>query len=147
MEDYGFLRKSPGKKKLRESEKAKPLRFLSSDGYELYVGRNNYQNEKLSFQLADGGDLWFHGQPSPGSHVIARTGGKPLEELPDRLFLEAASLAAFYSSRRKEQKVEVDYTFRKELKRVPGAAPGFVIYHSNYSLSVMPERRLEELSS
>lgn len=147
MEDYGFLRKSPGKKKLRESEKAKPLRFLSSDGYELYVGRNNYQNEKLSFQLADGGDLWFHVKNSPGSHVIARTGGKPLEELPDRLFLEAASLAAFYSSRRKEQKVEVDYTFRKELKRVPGAAPGFVIYHSNYSLSVMPERKLEELSS
>ncbi|MCI9486202.1 MAG: fibronectin/fibrinogen-binding protein [Lachnospiraceae bacterium] len=140
------------KKRGPKDKKAKitsvPLHFLSSDGYHLYVGKNNLQNEELTFHLASGSDLWFHAKGIPGSHVIAKTGGKPKEELPDRLFEEAAGLAAFYSKGKDGDKVEIDYVERKQVKKVNGAKPGFVIYHTNYSMVVSPSlgglTRLEE---
>ena len=112
------------------------------------MGKNNLQNEELTFHLASGSDLWFHAKGIPGSHVIAKTGGKPKEELPDRLFEEAAGLAAFYSKGKDGDKVEIDYVERKQVKKVNGAKPGFVIYHTNYSMVVSPSlkglARLEE---
>ena len=146
MGDFGFIKKVSGKKKKqRKEDQSKPRLFRSSDGYLLYVGKNNQQNEILSFQIAEGKDFWFHGKNIPGSHVIAKTEGKDLEELPDRLFEEAAELAAYFSSEGSSQKVEVDYTQKKNLKKVPGAAPGFVIYHQNYSILVSPKLELEEI--
>ena len=78
----------------------------------------------------------------PGSHVIVKTEGK---ELPDRVFEEAGALAAYYSKGRGNEKVEVDYIQRKNLKKVPGAAPGFVVYHTNYSLMAVPGITVQEV--
>jgi predicted ribosome quality control (RQC) complex YloA/Tae2 family protein len=101
----------------------------------MYVGKNNFQNEEVTFRIADGGDWWFHAKGVPGSHVIVKTEGK---ELPDRTFEEAGALAAYYSSARDAEKVEIDYVKRKEVKKAPGGKPGFVIYHTNYSLISSP---------
>ena len=99
-------------------------------------GKNNYQNEELTFKVATGGDWWFHAKNAPGSHVIVKTEGK---ELDDRSFEEAAALAAFYSKVKEQDKVEVDYTLRKNVKKPAGGAPGFVVYYTNYSMIAVPK--------
>ena len=108
-----------------------PLKFISKDGFEIYVGKNNYQNEEITFKLASSDDWWFHAKNIPGSHVILKTDGK---EIPDSTFEEAAALAAHFSKGKDQKKIEVDYTRKKELKKPPGGAAGFVIYHTNYSM-------------
>ena len=115
---------------------SRPFHYLSSDGFHIYVGKNNYQNEELTFKIAAGNDWWFHAKGIPGSHVIVKSEGK---ELPDRTFEEAAGLAAYYSKGRENEKVEIDYVQKKQVKKVAGAAPGFVIYHTNYSMSIEPD--------
>lgn len=141
--EYGYIKyKSEGKRK-GKMPKSKPFHYISSDGYHMYVGKNNYQNEELTFKVANGGDLWFHAKKAPGSHVIVKTEGK--SELPDRTYEEAARLAAYYSSERTGSKVDIDYTRRSNLKKTPGGAPGFVIYHTNYSMTIEPDiRGIEE---
>lgn len=137
MEQAGFVRKKTeprGKK--RAVPESRPLHFVSTDGYDIYVGKNNLQNDSLTFHFAQPLDIWFHANDMPGSHVILRTNGTPFEEIPDRAFEEAASLAAYYSSGRQAGRVEVDYLERKGVKKPSGARPGFVIYHSNYSILV-----------
>ena len=140
MQLAGYVRKrGPQGKggKQKKEPKSRPLHFLSSDGFHMYVGKNNIQNEELTFSLANGGDWWFHAKGIPGSHVIVKTEGK---ELPDRVFEEAGALAAAYSSERNADKVEIDYIERKHVKKTPGGKPGFVIYHTNYSLMASPAR-------
>ena len=141
LENSGFLRKKTGKKGSRKTESSKPLHFISSDGYDIYVGKNNIQNEELTFNMATGRDLWFHAKQMPGSHVIVRLkdGDKGIDDVPDRVFEEAAGLAAFYSSGSDAPKVEIDYVERKQLKKPPGAKPGYVIYHTNYSMMAEPK--------
>ncbi len=133
--EYGYIkRKSSDKKqpsKSSKNAKSKPLHYISSDGYHIYVGKNNYQNEELTFKVADKNDWWFHAKNQPGSHVIVKSGG---DELPDRTFEEAAKLAAYYSSAKDAKKVEVDYTQVKNIKKPKGSKPGFVIYYTNYSM-------------
>ncbi len=143
MGDFGFIHKAQGKDKAKLQRKSKPYHFISEDGYEIFVGKNNYQNEDVTFKIGDGGDMWFHAKNVAGSHVIVKTGGQSMEEIPDRLFIEAAGLAAYYSSHRDDKKVDVDYTIRKNLKKVPNAAPGFVIYHQNWSVTVEPKNMTE----
>ncbi len=126
--------KSAGSKGASKTPKADPLVYRSSDGYLMYVGKNNYQNEYVTFTLASSDDLWFHAKGIAGSHVIVKTEGRALAELPDRLFEEAGSLAAFYSKGKTDPKVEVDYITRRHIKKPNAGAPGFVIYHTNYSL-------------
>ncbi|MCC8126628.1 MAG: NFACT family protein [Clostridiales bacterium] len=139
--EYGFIRKRPaGSKKPKIT--SRPYHYLSSDGFHIYVGKNNYQNEEVTFKIADGGDWWFHAKGIPGSHVIVKTEGK---ELPDRVFEEAASLAAYYSKGRASEKVEIDYIQRKHVKKAAGGAPGFVIYHTNYSMVAVPRLELREV--
>jgi predicted RNA-binding protein homologous to eukaryotic snRNP len=116
-----------------------PLHFRSSDGFDIYVGKNNYQNEELTFKVASGSDWWFHAKGMPGSHVIVKANG---QELPDRCFEEAASLAAYYSKGRDQDKVEIDYLQRRNVKKVNGAPPGFVIYHSNWSMMAKPRAEI-----
>lgn len=125
----GYVRRKFTKKK--ETFKSLPLHYRSSDGYDIYVGKNNFQNEELTFSFASGNDWWFHAKKVPGSHVIVKSNG---EELPDRVFEEAGKLAAFYSKNNGSPKVEVDYVEKKHVKKVKGQKPGFVIYHTNYSL-------------
>lgn len=141
--EFGFIKKRPyGSKKPKIT--SRPYHYLSSDGFHIYVGKNNYQNEEVTFKLANGGDWWFHAKGIPGSHVIVRTEGK---ELPDRTFEEAGALAAYYSKGRDNEKVEIDYIQRKHVKKAAGGAPGFVIYHTNYSLMAEPKLLLKEVLS
>lgn len=135
LSDYGYI-KSHGKKKGKKQAKSKPLHFVSSDGFHMYVGKNNYQNDELSFKFANGGDWWFHAKNMAGSHVIVRK--EQAETLPDATFEEAGRLAAYYSKGRQAPKVEIDYVQRKELRKPPKAKPGFVIYHTNYSMMCVP---------
>ena len=129
--EYGYIKRHYTGKKVKIT--SKPFHYVSSDGYHMYVGKNNFQNEELTFKVAVGNDWWFHAKGCPGSHVIVKTNG---EELPDRTFEEAARLAAYYSKNRGAEKAEIDYIERKFVKKVAGARPGFVIYHTNYSMLV-----------
>lgn len=131
--EYGYIKgKSVSKKSgAGKKSKSRPFHYKSSDGYDIYVGKNNYQNEELTFKLAEGSDWWFHAKNLPGSHVIVKSGNKVL---PDRTFVEAAALAAYYSAAKDTTKVEIDYTQRKNIKKPSGRAPGFVIYSTNYSI-------------
>ena len=127
----GYIRRKGTQKKVKIT--SRPFHYLSSDGFHIYVGTNNLQNEELTFRFASGNDWWFHAKGIPGSHVIVKTEGK---ELPDRTFEEAAALAAYYSSARDSDKVEIDYVERKHVKKPGGAKPGFVVYYTNYSMSI-----------
>lgn len=131
LTEYGYIRRHYTGKRVKIT--SRPFHYVSSDGYDIYVGKNNFQNEDLTFKTAVGNDWWFHAKGCPGSHVIVKTNG---EELPDRTFEEAARLAAYYSKNREAEKAEVDYVERKFVKKVSGARPGFVIYHTNYSMLV-----------
>ena len=131
----GWAKKRSSRDKGFRREKSKPMLFRSTDGFQIAVGKNNIQNDELTFRFANGGDWWFHAKGQPGSHVILRTEGR---EVPDRAFEEAASLAAYYSKGRKAPKVEIDYTLRKNVKKTPAGDPGFVIYHTNYSMMAVP---------
>ncbi len=129
----GYIRFRKGSK--QQKLRSKPYHYLSSDGFHMYVGKNNLQNEELSIKFASNSDWWFHTKDVPGSHVIVKCEGK---ELPDRGFEEAAALAAYYSKARNSTKVTVDYTQKRHLKKPHGSAPGYVIYHTNYSLFIDP---------
>ena len=129
--ESGYIRRKFTKKKVKIT--SKPFHYLSSDGYHIYVGKNNLQNEELTFHFASGNDWWFHAQGIPGSHVIVKTNG---EELPDRTFEEAGKLAAYYSKNRGSEKIEIDYIEKKHVKKPKGGKPGFVVYYTNYSLMI-----------
>lgn len=127
----GYVRRKYTKKK--EKITSRPMHYISSDGYHMYVGKNNLQNDELTFSFANGNDWWFHAKGAPGSHVIVKTGG---DELPDRTFEEAGRLAAYYSKNRGSDKVEIDYVEKKHVKKPNGSKPGFVVYYTNYSLVI-----------
>lgn len=132
LTEYGYIKRHyAGKKGQKMQAKSKPFHYISSDGFDIYVGKNNFQNDELTFKFANGSDWWFHAKKMPGSHVLVRTNGK---ELPDRTFEEAASLAAYYSKGRDQDKVEIDYVLKKEVKKPASAKPGFVVYYTNYSM-------------
>lgn len=129
--ESGYIRRKGGTKKARVT--SKPFHYISSDGFHIYVGKNNYQNDELTFKFANGNDWWFHAKKIAGSHVIVKTEG---QELPDRTFEEAARLAAYYSKGREQDKVEIDYVQKKHVKKPAGAKPGFVVYYTNYSMAI-----------
>ena len=140
--EYGYIRRkgTTGKKQKITSH---PFHYRSSEGFDIYVGKNNFQNEELSFKFASGNDWWFHAKGQPGSHVIVKTNGK---ELPDSVYEEAAALAAYYSKGRQAPKVEIDYTLKKNLRKPNGSKPGFVVYYTNYSMMAEPNiRNLQEI--
>lgn len=132
--EFGYIKRKKNDKKV--NGKSKPFHYVSSDGYDIYVGKNNYQNDELTFKFATGNDWWFHAKGMPGSHVIVKANN---EELPDRTFEEAGMLAAYYSGGRSSEKVEIDYLQKKNIKKPAGAAPGFVVYYTNFSLTIAPD--------
>ena len=135
--EYGYVKRHYGNKKGAKMQvKSKPFHYVSSDGYDIYVGKNNYQNDELTFKFATGNDWWFHAKKMPGSHVVVKTKDGTL---PDRTFEEAGNLAAFYSKGRTAPKVEIDYLQKKNVKKPAGAKPGFVVYYTNYSLMASPD--------
>ena len=138
LSECGYVKKHAEAKSSRGKvkTKSKPFHYISSDGFHMYVGRNNYQNDELTFHFANGGDWWFHAKGTAGSHVIVKTEGK---ELPDRTFEEAAALAAWYSKAKDQAKAEIDYIERKHIKKPNGSKPGFVVYYTNYSMTIVPD--------
>lgn len=134
--NYGFIKKSSGNKQ-RKTAKNKPLHFIDENGFHIYVGKNNFQNDELTFKFATGNDWWFHTKKIHGSHVIVKADNK---ELPDSTFEYAASLAAFYSMGRDSEKVEIDYLQKKNVKKPAKAVAGFVVYYTNYSMMAKPDK-------
>ena len=128
----GYIRRKGNAKKERVT--SKPFHYISSDGFHMYVGKNNLQNDELTFKFATGNDWWFHAKGMPGSHVVVKLDGAA--QLPDRTFEEAGRLAAYYSKGREQEKVEIDYIQKKHVKKPAGAKPGFVVYYTNYSLVI-----------
>lgn len=127
----GIVRKKHSTKK--RQEKSSPLHYETEDGYHIYVGKNNLQNEWITFTLAEGNDWWFHVKDAPGSHVVVKADNK---ELPDHVFEDAGRLAAYYSTMRGSDKIEIDYVQKKHVKKPKGSPPGFVVYYTNYSLII-----------
>ena len=137
LTEYGCIKKHSSSKKWQKMQaKSKPLHYVSSDGFDIYVGKNNFQNDELTFKHATGNDWWFHAKKMAGSHVVVKA---PDGEMPDRTFEEAGRLAAYYSKGRTAPKVEVDYIQKKHVKKPAGAKPGFVVYYTNYSLMAVPD--------
>jgi len=130
----GYLKSDPGRKQLKPKKLA-PMRFESTDGYPIYVGRNNQQNEDLTFRLARKDDIWCHASKVHGSHVIISCGGNPP---PDDTVTQAAQLAAFYSAAGTGQNVPVDVTQVRQVKKLPGGKIGMVIYHTYRTAVVNP---------
>ncbi|MBQ9580063.1 MAG: DUF814 domain-containing protein, partial [Lachnospiraceae bacterium] len=129
----GYIKKHVKSKK--EKYKSTPLHFVTSEGFDIYIGKNNTQNDELTFKFAGNNDYWFHAKKIPGSHVILRANGK---ELTDKAYTEAAAAAAYYSKARDTDKVEVDYLIKSKVKKPNGAKPGFVVYYTNYSMAITP---------
>ncbi|MBQ8910404.1 MAG: NFACT family protein [Oscillospiraceae bacterium] len=134
LQDGGYLRRDSGRKKMKQG-KLPPLRFESTDGYPIYVGRNNRQNEELTFRLARKDDIWLHAQKVHGSHVIISCGGT---QPPDDTVTQAAQLAAYYAETAGGQNIPVDVTPVKQVKKPPNAKPGMVIYHTYRTVIVNP---------
>ena len=134
----GFLKpKKTGKKQMKK-QALQPLEFKTSQGLTVLVGRNNIQNDKLTFKTGRKGDMWLHAQMCPGSHVLLLADGG---EIPDDAIVEAAEIAAYYSSARDGTVVTVDYTDVKNIKKPNGAKPGFVVYYTYYSVNVKPKEK------
>jgi predicted ribosome quality control (RQC) complex YloA/Tae2 family protein len=134
LTESGYIRRKAGNRGKKQKITSRPFHYLSSDGFHMYVGKNNFQNDELTFKLATGNDWWFHAKQIPGSHVVVKTGNA--QELPDRTFEEAARLAAYYSKGRGQEKVEIDYVQKKHVKKPNGAKPGLVVYYTNYSMAI-----------
>ncbi len=126
LQETGFIKSASAQSRQKKPTALSPLEFKSPDGFSILVGRNNLQNDRLSFKLAQKTDIWFHVQKAPGSHVVLCLEGTE----PTKTACEfAAGLAVWFSSVRDRGKAEVDYTQVKNLKKPPSSNPGFVIYH------------------
>ena len=134
LQSGGYLKADSGKKRVKQG-KLPPMRFESTDGYPIYVGRNNRQNDELTFKLARKDDIWLHASKVHGSHVIISCGGTTP---PDDTVTQAAQLAAYYSETTAGQNIPVDVTPVKQVKKVPSGKPGMVIYHSYRTVIVNP---------
>ena len=134
LQDQGYLRAEAGRKRPKQGKLA-PMRFESTDGYPIYVGRNNRQNEELTFRLARKDDIWCHASKVHGSHVIISCGGTTP---PDNTITQAAQLAAYYSETGDGQNVAVDVTPVRQVKKIPGGKPGMVIYHTYKTVIANP---------
>lgn len=136
--ETGYIKFSK-KNKDKKSKPSKPMHLKSKDGVDIYIGKNNYQNDYLTLKFADKRDIWLHTKNIPGSHVIIKNYGN----IPDSTLEEAAGLAAFYSKAKDSSNVAVDYTEVKNVKKPSGAKPGMVIYYTNKTIYINP-KGLEE---
>lgn len=130
--EQGYLKKKNKKQKVKESP---PMEFLSTDGYKIYAGKNNKQNDFLTLKWANKNDIWLHTHNIAGSHIIIAANGN---DVPERTIFEAAGIAAYYSKARASAQVPVDYCLVKFVKKPKGAKPGMVIFSNNHTLYVKP---------
>ena len=138
LEAGGYLRPTDRKKQIKVAP-SKPMLFISTDGYRIFVGRNNRQNDQLSLKTARKNDIWLHVQKFHGTHVIIDCQGTVP---PDDTITQAAQLAAYYSEAREGQNVPVDVTDVRNLKKPNGAKPGMVVYERYRTVIVTPSARL-----
>jgi predicted ribosome quality control (RQC) complex YloA/Tae2 family protein len=138
LEGVGLLRARKGAAPAK-SVKAPIAVYRTTNGYEVLCGKNNLQNEEITFRRAERGDIWFHAKGVPGSHVLLRTEGVPLDDIPDVDLNEALAIAAYNSDARGGNNVAVDYTDARHIKKPSAARPGLVIYHTNYTAYITPD--------
>ncbi len=142
LADAGYMKRKTFKKgKGQKLKKSKPMHYISSEGFDIYVGKSNLQNDDLTLHFAGPNDLWLHTKNIPGSHVIIKMEGKcnDINDLPDNTLIEAANLAVLNSKAKDGTLVPVDYTFRRNIKKPNGSKPGMVIYEQNWSVYINPE--------
>ncbi len=135
LAEQGYI-KARKAAKSKQAKASKPMRFISASGFEIFVGKNNVQNDYLTLKFAENQDVWLHTKDIAGSHVIIKTVGKAVDDIT---LEEAANLAAFYSKGRMSSKVPVDYTRRKNVKKPSGAKPGMVIYENYFTIYITPD--------
>jgi predicted ribosome quality control (RQC) complex YloA/Tae2 family protein len=141
--EEGYLRRKRRNQK-KNAAPSRPLHYSSSGGYDIYVGKNNKQNDWLTFKKANATDLWLHAKEMPGSHVIIRTRGQDLEDIPDTTLTEAAQLAAWYSKGRTGSHIPIDYCPRSHVKKPGIYKPGLVIYEGYFTVYVDPRKEAVE---
>lgn len=142
LKEQGYLLKKGKNQPIRKGAVSKPMHFVTDDGYDVYVGKNNRQNDELTLRTAERWDLWLHTKNAPGSHTILVTNGESLDDLPVEAITQAAILAATYSSARDSAQVPVDYALVRHVKKPGGAKPGMVIYDHFYTAYVTPDEAL-----
>ena len=133
--ETGYIAFKKSSKNTKKNKPSKPMHFLSSDNIDIYVGKNNIQNDYLTLKFASKNDIWLHTKNIPGSHVIIKCNG----EVSDSTLLEAANLAGYYSKGKTSSNIPVDYTEVKNVKKPSGAKPGMVIYYTNKTIYVTPK--------
>ena len=138
LQSGGYLKADSGKRKMKIA-RSKPMVFTSTDGYPIYVGRNNRQNDELTFRAARKDDIWCHASKVHGSHVIIACGGTTP---PDDTVTQACQLAAYYAETTGGQNIPVDVTAVKQVKKLSGAKPGMVIYHTYRTVIVNPYKEI-----
>lgn len=144
LAEQGYVSQSKRKQAKKQDKASAPLHFKSSDGLDIFVGKNNKQNDLLTMKLASSNDIWLHTRNIPGSHVIIK---KLQQDIPDSTLLEAAMLAAYYSRAKLSSNVPVDYTTVKNVKKPAGAKPGMVNYENFKTIIVTPdEAKVNELA-
>ena len=134
----------PRSLKSKKPNLSHPREFLTDDGYTVYVGKSNLQNDYLTVRLSRKNDIWLHTKGVHGSHALLVTKGQTLDEIPDTALLQAAALAAFYSKGKESSKVEVDYCPVQNVKKPAGGKPGMVVYDKYYTLLIEPDGALAE---
>jgi predicted ribosome quality control (RQC) complex YloA/Tae2 family protein len=135
-----YIKKSlKNKKKKTKNLVSKPLHLISSENFDIFVGKNNIQNDILTLKTAHSNDLWLHTKDTAGSHVIIKTNG---QTIPDQTLKEAAEICSFYSKARYSANVPVDYTIVKNVKKPSGAKPGMVIYKQFKTIYVTPDENI-----
>lgn len=136
LAEQGYIQRKTNGSRKKKASASKPMHFVSSDGFDIYVGRNNTQNDYLTLRYANNSDWWFHTKDIHGSHTVIKLGID--KEVPKRTILEAAQLAAYYSKARESAQVPVDYTVIKNVHKPNGAKPGMVIYDGYNTVYVKP---------
>lgn len=139
--EQGYVKPSDKKGKKNPPIQIIPRKIISKDGFEILIGHNNKQNDKLTLKLARHEDIWLHIKNFAGSHVVIKTEGK---DVPDSTIIEAAEYAAWFSKARSAPKAEVDYTNVRNVKKPSGAKPGMVIYVNHYTVVVTPREPISE---
>lgn len=142
LRDQGYIKRLKNEKGQKGQKKSRPMHYISSDGFDIYVGKNNLQNDELTLKTAKAGDIWMHTKNIPGSHVIVVA--QRDREISQTALNEGAMLAAYYSKGRTSALVPVDYTQKRNVKKPNGAKPGFVIYTTNKTAYITPNEEAVE---
>ena len=137
LSELGYIKRQSKKGNKNQKITSQPHHYITSDGFDIYVGKNNTQNDYLTLRFANSQDMWFHTKKIHGSHTVIKLG--VVKDIPPTTIKEAAQLAAYYSKARESSNVPVDYTLIKNVKKPNGSKPGMLIYHYYNTIYTTPE--------